>query len=322
MGVRFRVDGFLIALSAVIAMAALWPAPGATGGVLHADLLSGYGIVAVFFLYGLTLAPEKLRAGIGRWPVHIVAQAGTFVVFPVIVLLAGTLHADRMSGGLWLGFLYIAALPSTVSSSVAMTSIAKGNVPVAIFNASLSSFLGVVLTPLLVAWSIETTGGSLPLGAVIGKITLLVLVPMLAGLALHRWAYDYALRNIRVIRLVDRGVILAIVYNSFSDSIGGGVWSGQGPGMLALVMACAILLFFAAFSSVMLVCRLLRFNREDTIACLFCASTKSLATGVPLAGVLFAETSMRGLILVPLMIYHLCQLVIASALAGNHARDD
>jgi solute carrier family 10 (sodium/bile acid cotransporter), member 7 len=318
--VQIKTDGFLWALFAVIALATLWPAPGATGGVLHADFVSRYGIVIVFLLYGLTLAPEKLRAGLLRWPVHIVAQAGTFVVFPIVVLSAGLLIADRMPAGLWLGFLYIAALPSTVSSSVAMTSMAKGNVPVAIFNASLSSLLGVLLTPLLAAWFISRTGGSLSLAAVIGKVVLLVLAPMGVGLALQRWLHGWALRHIRVIRLVDRGVILAIVYNSFSDSIRAGVWSGQEPATLAEVVAGSILLFFAVFSIVKLQCHVLGFNREDTIACLFCASKKSLATGVPLAGVIFGASPMLGLIIAPLMVYHFCQLVIASVLAGNYAR--
>jgi sodium/bile acid cotransporter 7 len=305
----------------VVALAIAWPEPGVTGGPLHVEWVASYGISIVFFLYGLTLAPEKMRAGFAKWKVHIAVQLGTFVLFPIIVLAVEPAAGHLFPTEVWLGFFYLAALPSTVSSSVAMTSLARGNVPVAIFNATLSAFLGVFLTPILMAWYMQTTGQSLPLGNVILKIVMLVLLPTAVGQIAHRWLAEWASRNSKWLKLCDRAVILAIVYNSFSDSIMEGVWSAHDLSLLALMIAGAIALFFTVYFLMKIPCRVLGFDREDTIACLFCGSKKSLATGVPLSKVMFGATPALGLIIAPLMLFHFFQLVIVSFIANRYARD-
>ncbi|MDE1174775.1 MAG: bile acid:sodium symporter [Parvibaculaceae bacterium] len=319
---KIKIDGFVIGLVGMVALAVLWPEPGATGGFLHIEYVTSYGLAVVFFLYGLTLAPEKMKAGLMRWPVHITIQLGTFVLFPLVVLGLGFFVRDRIPPELWLGFLYIAALPSTVSSSVAMTSLARGNVPVAIFNASLSSLLGVFVTPLLMAWFVSTTGGNMAVGPVILKVVMLVLVPIALGQIARHWLYEWATRHHKTIKLADRVVILAIVYNSFSDSMMEQLWSKHDPSVIAEMFVGAIVLFFIIYFIVRAVCRFLGMNREDTIACVFCASKKSLATGVPLAPVIFGAVPGLGLIIAPLMIFHFSQLVIVSVIAGRYAEDE
>lgn len=316
-----KLDGFLIGLIAVVALAVLWPDPGATGGFLHADFVSKYGVSVVFFLYGLTLAPEKMRAGLARWPVHIVIQLGTFVLFPLVVLTAGLAVRNALPPEIWIGFLYVAALPSTVSSSVAMTSMARGNVPVAIFNASLSSLIGVFATPALMAWFIAASGGAMDLGPVIAKVALLVLVPVAVGQIARRWLRAWAERHNRIIKLADRAVILAIVYNTFSDSIVAGVWSRLPAFDIAAIALGSIALFGVVYGIIAIVARFLAFSREDRIACLFCASKKSLATGVPLAPIVFGHVPALGLIIAPIMIFHFLQLVIVGWLAARFARE-
>lgn len=318
---KLNIDGFLLSLMGVVALAIAWPEPGVTGGPLHVEWVASYGISIVFFLYGLTLAPEKMRAGFAKWKVHIAVQLGTFVLFPIIVLAVEPAAGHLFPTEVWLGFFYLAALPSTVSSSVAMTSLARGNVPVAIFNATLSAFLGVFLTPILMAWYMQTTGQSLPLGNVILKIVMLVLLPTAVGQIAHRWLAEWASRNSKWLKLCDRAVILAIVYNSFSDSIMEGVWSAHDLSLLALMIAGAIALFFTVYFLMKIPCRVLGFDREDTIACLFCGSKKSLATGVPLSKVMFGATPALGLIIAPLMLFHFFQLVIVSFIANRYARD-
>lgn len=316
-----KFDGFLIGLILAVALAIVYPAPGASGGVLHMDLASKYGVAVVFFLYGLTLAPEKMRAGLARWPAHIVIQTSTFVSFPVLMLLAAPFVADALPAAIWIGFLYVAALPSTVSSSVAMTSLARGDVPVAIFNASLSSLIGVFATPALMAWFIASEGGSMDLGGVILKIMALVLAPLAAGQIARRWLMGWATRNAGYIKLADRAVILAIVYNTFCDSMMSGIWTQVEPLVLAEVLVGSVALFFLVYGLILLTCRLLGFNREETIASVFCGSKKSLATGVPLAPVIFAGMADVGLIIAPIMLYHFMQLVIVSVIAARYGRD-
>jgi sodium/bile acid cotransporter 7 len=316
---RLPFDWFLGALIVVVAAAAVWPEIGAKGGVIHIEWITTYGVAVVFFLYGLTLAPEKLRQGMGHWRVHITVQLGTFVLFPIVVLALGLPLRSFIPEEVWTGFFFIAAVPSTVSSSVAMTSLAKGNVPVAIFNATLSSLLGVFLTPLLMAWFVATTGSSLPLGDVILKVVLLVLVPVILGQIARRWLGEWARRNGGWLKFVDRFIILAIVYGSFSDSIMAGVWSRHDTSLIVEMLVGVVALFFIVYGLMKIPCRLLGFNRPDTIATLFCASKKSLATGVPMATLMFGTNPALGLIIAPLMLYHFCQLVIVSMIANGYA---
>lgn len=315
----FTIDGFLLALAAVVLAAILLPGLGATGGVLHIDWIATYGVAGVFFLYGLTLAPEKLRQGASNWRVHVTVQLATFVLFPVLVLSVLAFFPN-LPEPVATGFFYLAALPSTVSSSVAMTSLARGNVPTAIFNATLSSLLGVFLTPILMAWYASTTGAALPLLPAITKVVLLVLLPIIVGQIARHWLEQWANRHIKAIRLTDRAIILAIVYNSFSDSMREGIWTGHDATLIIGMCAGVIGLFVVVYGLLQIPCRLLGLDREDTIACLFCGSKKSLATGVPLAKLLFGSVPTLGLIIAPIMLYHFFQLIIVSVIANRYAR--
>ncbi|MBB3929440.1 sodium/bile acid cotransporter 7 [Kaistia hirudinis] len=316
----FTIDGFLLALVAIVALAIAFPGPGATGGILHMNEVATYGVAVIFFLYGLTLAPEKMKAGIKHWRLHISVQLCTFVLFPIVVLVLGTPFKSMLPLPVWIGFFYIAALPSTVSSSVAMTSLAHGNVPAAIFNATISSLIGVFATPVLMAWFLATSGTSMPLLPVILKIVLLVLLPIIVGQVARHWLAGWAHRNNKRIKLADRAIILAIVYNSFSDSMVEGVWAGHDAILIVQIVVGVIALFYIIYWLMLIPCKLMHFNRQDTIACLFCASKKSLATGVPLAPIIFGNDPALGLIIAPIMLYHFCQLVIVSVIANRYAR--
>lgn len=315
-----KIDPFLPILMGAVALALLWPAPGATGGVLHADVVAQYGILVIFFLYGLSLAPEQLWRSAGKWRVHLLVQVSTFVLFPAVVILAHPLLDQLFSAQVVLGLFFLAALPSTVSSSVAMTSMARGNVPVAIFNASISSLIGVFITPLLLAWYMHATGGALHLEQVILKLVLMVLLPLAVGQVLRPMLRAALERHKAVVKIADRAVIVVIVYNSFCDSMAAGVWARQGALVLLGMAVCVIGLFFIVYAIVGAVCRGLNFSIEDRIATLFCASKKSLATGLPMAGVIFGTGGDAGILIAPLMMFHFFQLVIVSVLASRYAR--
>lgn len=318
---KVLTDPFLLALVGVVVLAVLWPEPGRSGGFLHLEAVSTYGVAVVFFLYGLTLAPEKMKAGLLHWRLHLVVVFGTFVLFPLITLATQAMAQPLLPAAVWTGFFYVAALPSTVSSSVAMTSLAKGNVPAALFNASLSSLIGVFATPALMAWYLSRTGGpALPIGDVILKIVMLVLVPTVIGQILHRPLARWSARHGRAIKILDRAVILSIVYNSFANSVVGGLWREHDPALLGEIALLSVVLFFVVYGILAVPCRLLGFDRADRIAALFCGSKKSLASGVPLAGVIFGVTPELGLIIAPIMIYHFLQLVIVSIIANHHGQ--
>lgn len=314
------IDPFLIGLVAMVLLALIFPQPGVSGGPLHFDYATTYGVSIVFFLYGLTLAPSKMKAGLMQWKVHVAVQLATFVIFPLIIIGLRAALPHLISDDLWLGFFYVAALPSTVSSSVAMTNIARGNVPVAVFNASLSSLLGVFLTPIWMSWYMQSNGISMPLGPVILKVVGLVLVPIILGQIARHWLAAWAHRNARWIKLADRVTILAIVYNSFCDSVAAGVWKANDLFIVVEIAVGAVALFGVVYLITDLVCTALGFNVADRIACQFCGSKKSLATGAPLAKVMFGATPALGLIIAPIMVYHFLQLVIVSFIAARFAR--
>lgn len=314
------LDGFLLALALAVVAAILFPSLGASGGPVRADLIATYGIALIFFLYGLTLAPSKLRQGASNWRVHVIVQLSTFVLFPAVVLAALAVLHSYMPEAVATGFFYVAALPSTVSSSVAMTSLALGNVPAAIFSATLSSLLGVFITPTMIAWYASTGGQAMPLLPVIVKIILLVLLPMMAGQISSRWLSGWAGRNMKWIKMADRAIILVIVFNAFSNSMIQGVWTRYDISIVLEIAVGAAVLFFVAYGLIALACKAMGLNREDTIASLFCGSTKSLATGVPLAKVIFGARPELGLIIVPIMLYHFFQLIIVSLFANRYAR--
>lgn len=314
-GVTF--DKFLGALVLAIIAAIAAPWIGVSGGPLHVDLIAQYGVGLVFFLYGLTLDPARMRAGFSHVKLHIIVQLTTFMVFPLIVLGLRAAIPPVLTEEAWTGFFFVAALPSTVSSSVAMVSLAKGNVPAAIFNATLSSLIGVVITPALMAWYLRQSSMPIELAHVLLKVVTMVLVPIVLGAVARRWLKDWAAANKPVIQFADRGIIVAIVYNSFCDSIHKGVWSVHNADLVAKIVVGSIALFGAVYVLVTIVCNLVGFSPQDRIACTFCASKKSLATGAPMGAMMFAGQPAFGVLIAPIILYHFCQLVITSIIASH-----
>lgn len=269
-----KIDRFVLALASAVILAIIWPEPGRTHGFLQWQWITTYGICGVFFLYGLSLKPERMREGLMCWKAHIVIVLTTFGLFPLVVLLALSIAPALLPEAAKIGFFYVAALPSTVSSSVAMVSLARGNVPVAIFNATLSSLLGVFITPALMAWYLKTTGTPIPLLPTIIKIVLLVLLPIVVGQISRRWLSGWAKRNGGFLKQADRAIILAIVYGAFCDSVAEGVWSKHDAMVVVEIAVGAILLFTVIYSLMLFITKLLRFNTKDRIAVLFCGSKK------------------------------------------------
>lgn len=316
---KLKFDWFLAGMAVAVALAWAFPEPGASGGWLHPEILTKAGIALIFFLHGVALSFGALKAGTLRWPLHLVVQLSTFLLFPLIGLGLFFGLSGHVSPGLRLGVFYLCALPSTVSSSVALTAAARGNVPAALFNATLSSVLGVFLTPLWVTVVLHSGGEAPPLGPVILDLVKWLVLPLVLGQlsrpVLGRWAES----NRRTINTVDRATILLLVYTSFCDSFQQGVWSDHGWLTLALVLALALALFVLVMGATGGASRLLGFSREDRIAAIFCGSKKTLASGVPMARLIFGADPGIGLILLPIMIYHPLQLVICGGLAQRWA---
>jgi sodium/bile acid cotransporter 7 len=316
---RRGADWFLLGMVAVTVLAWLWPDPGAKGGVLRPELLNKLGVALIFLLHGLLLSFAALRAGTLLWRLHLVVQLSTYVLCPLIGLGALAALRGRLDPSLSLGIFYLCALPSTVSSSVAMTAAARGNVPAAVFNATLSSVLGVLVTPLWVGLVMGATGASLPLGRVILDLVTWLILPLVLGQLLRPLGGAWALRHKSKINIVDRCTILLLVYTSFCDSVKSGVWLGSGAGPLLSTLVFSVSLLGVLLLLVNAVCKRLGFSTEDRIAAVFCGSKKTLASGVPMARLMFAGQGGLSLILLPIMIYHPLQLIVCGWLAGRFA---
>lgn len=317
---RIKLDWFLTGMVAAVMLAWLFPAPGAHGGALHPELVNKIGVALIFFFHGLAISFAALKAGTLKWRLHLVVQSCTFLAFPLLGLAVIRLCGDMLAPDLRLGVFYLAVLPSTVSSSVAMTAAARGNVAAAVFNATLSSLIGVFVTPLWVGWMLKRGGQPMPLGSVIIDLIVWLILPLCAGQIARRWLAPWAVRNKRFIHLVDRGTILLLVYTSFCDSMRWGVWSQRGGPSVIAAFVISMLLFWVILASVNTACRRLRFREEDRIAAVFCGSKKTLASGIPMAQLIFGNYPGLSMILLPIMIYHPMQLVICGWLASRWSR--
>jgi len=315
-----RPDWFLLGMGVAVALAWLFPGPGAKGGSLHPELLNKLGVALIFFLHGLSLSLAALAAGVRNWRLHLLVQACTFLLCPVLGLLLLRVVGDRLSLDLRTGLFFLCALPSTVSSSVALTAAARGNVPAAVFNATLSSLLGVLLTPLWLSVVLGATGQALPIASVILDLLEWLVLPLIVGQLLRPLLGAFAARHKPRISVVDRLTILLLVYTSFCDSVRDGVWHSGGNALLVSTLS-SIALLAAAMLIIWHVGRALEFPLADRIVALFCGSKKTLASGVPMARLIFGAHPGLGIILLPIMLYHPLQLVVGGWLAGRFARE-
>jgi sodium/bile acid cotransporter 7 len=312
---RFAPDRFTMLLVATVALATFAPPAAAFDTPLK--VATDAAIAFMFFLYGARLATATVVAGVSHWRLHALVLASTFVMFPIIGVALRHVPASVMPPQLSLGLLFLCTLPSTIQSSLAFTSIAGGNVPAAMCSATLSSLLGTVLTPLLVA-TLASARGAAPMGDAVGEIFLLLVLPFLAGQLLRPWIGDFVGRHKAVLGATDRGSILLVVYGAFGHAVSAGIWHALPPqGFIGMLALEALVLGFALLAT-RWAAESLGFDRADTIAIVFCGSKKSLAAGVPMAGVLFPGPDL-GMVLLPVMLFHQMQLMVCAVLARRWA---
>ncbi|HEY2397213.1 MAG TPA: bile acid:sodium symporter family protein [Rudaea sp.] len=309
-------DKFTIALIVTVLLASLLPCRGEAATVFGAT--TSAAIALLFFMHGAKLSREAIIAGLTHWRLHLLVFLCTFAMFPLLGVGLMPLANALVGTQLALGLLFLCTLPSTVQSSIAFTSIAHGNVPAAVCSASFSSLIGIVLTPLLVNLLIHTQGTASAPGNAIRGIVLQLFVPFVAGQIARRWIGAFVDRHKQMLSLVDRGSILLVVYTAFSAAVVEGLWHQVSIEALILLAAmCGLLLAIALFATAQFGKRL-GFSREDRITILFCGSKKSLASGVPMANVLFASGAV-GAIVLPLMLFHQIQLMVCAVLAQRYA---
>lgn len=314
-----KVDLFLIGIPVVFVAAIISPHLGGPAGPLHMGLITSIGVALMFFLHGAAVSSQSLRSATAKWRVHVLVHGSTFIFFPVIGIAVFFATRSIFPQPLRLGFFYLCCVSSTVSSSVALTSIARGNVSSAIFDATLSGLMGMVLTPLLVGSVTVANASRPPLLPEVAGIVLQLLLPFAAGQLLRPILAGVLHRHKSLARGVDQFVILLIVYSAFCGAAESGFWTrGHAQALLELLALTATLLA-AAFTFTTLSSRALMFSREDEVAAVFCGSKKSLVNGAPIAKVIFGTSPALGVIMLPLLFYHPMQLIVGSMLAKRYA---
>ncbi|MGW7206337.1 bile acid:sodium symporter family protein [Streptomyces sp. NPDC054837] len=310
------IDPYILLLLGTVGLAALLPARG-TG----ADVASGASTAAIaflFFLYGARLSTREAMEGVKHWRLHVTVLACTFLIFPLLGMAARGLVPVLLTQPLYQGLLFLTLVPSTIQSSIAFTSMARGNVPAAICAGSFSSLVGIVITPLLAAALLGSSAGGFSADSLV-QIVLQLLVPFVAGQLLRRWIGGFVTRHKKVLGLVDRGSILLVVYTAFSEGMVQGIWHQVSPMRLAGLLVVEAVLLAVMLALTWYGAKALRFGREDRIAIQFAGSKKSLASGLPMASVLFGAHA--SLAVLPLMLFHQMQLMVCAVIAKRRSHD-
>lgn len=312
---KLKIEPYVIALFGMVVLASLLPVRGVAAEGL--SVIVKLAIALLFFLHGAKLSREAVVAGVTHWRLHLTILAFTFVMFPVLGLAASKLGV--LSSTLAAGMLFLCCLPSTVQSSIAFTSIARGNVAAAVCAASASNLFGIFITPVLVSVLMHTQGGAGGGWKSIQDIVVQLLLPFIVGQLARPLVARWIDRHKQLVGYVDRGSILLVVYAAFSEAVVGGIWSKVSAAeMVFLLIACCVLLAIV-LAATTYGARALGFSKEDEITIMFCGSKKSMATGVPMAGILFPGPT-AGVIVLPLMIFHQIQLMACSVIAQHYAK--
>ncbi|WP_322963802.1 bile acid:sodium symporter family protein [Sphingomonas fuzhouensis] len=306
-------EPFILSLLATVLLATVLPARG--GFAVFAGYMADAGIVLLFFLHGAKLSRDAIWTGMRNWPLHLAVLASTFVLFPLLGF--GVARLPGVDPSLAMGIVFLSLLPSTVQSSIAFTAIARGNVAAAICSASFSNLLGIIVTPALVALLMQIDGGGGVSLASVEGILLQLLVPFVAGHLLRPWIGEFVGRHKALLTLVDRGSILLVVYTAFGAAVVEGLWTRVSPGDLGSLVLLCLLLLGLILAVTYMIARVMRLSPEDAIVLQFCGSKKSLASGVPMAGVLFPAAQV-GVILLPVMLFHQVQLIACAMLARHY----
>ncbi len=310
------LDWYIAAIVGMVVLASVLPARGDAATVV--SWLTKAGIALVFFLHGAKLSPDAVLKGLLHWRLHGLVLAATFVLWPLLGLAAGQAPFWIVPAALAPGLIYLACLPSTIQSAIGFTVIGKGNVAAAVCGASVSNLLGMVATPVLVGLLLGAEGGALSLSS-LEAILLQLLAPFVAGQILRRWIGGWISKHAKPLGLVDKGSILLVVYNAFSGAVVAGIWSQVSAADLARIIVICLVLLALSLGFMVWIARTRGFPKEDEIAMAFAGCNKSLAAGVPMAGVLFPAATV-GFVLLPVMLYHQFQLMACAILAQRYAQ--
>jgi sodium/bile acid cotransporter 7 len=309
-----KIDPFLLIMLFTVALASVLPASGA--GAAAVDVVTTVGITLLFFLHGVRLKRDTLISAASDWKTHLLIMACTFAMFPLLGIAMRAALPNALPAPLWAGMLFVCALPSTMQSAIAFTSIGRGNIAVAVCAAAFSNLVGVLITPVLSSVLIGSAGGASL--SQIGRIASQLLLPFVIGHLMRPQLSAWAERNRKLLMFTDRGTIVLVVYASFSAAIVEGLWTKVAPGQLGVLAVLCLVLLALVLGITTGAARALGYGKPEEVAIVFVGSKKSLASGVPMAKIIFPP-AVAGAAILPLMIFHQAQLMACAVIARRYA---
>lgn len=310
---RAWIDPFVVAILLALAVGILVPVPATLRAVV--GVAGDVAVTVLFLVYGLRLPTREVLDGLRNVRLQAGVLLATYVAFPLLGLLLHTVTPPLVGDDFATGLLYLSLLPSTVQSSVTFVSIARGNIAAAITAATVSNVLGMLLTPLLVLAVLGAAGET---GGGLRDILLQLLLPFVVGQLLQPWAGRWVRARRWLTVSVDRGTIILVVFGGVTTATAAGVWEEVTWAEVGLLVVLSAMLLGAMLALTWWGGRLLRLAAPDRIALLMCGSKKSLATGLPMAQVLFPAAT-AATVAVPVIVFHQLQLVVAAVLSRRLA---
>lgn len=310
-----KVDWFIPGLLAAIILARLWPEGGIGTGPFSVKTLSGIGISVIFLLYGFRLNFRTIIHSMSNWRLHLLIQSATFLLFPLIAIIAR--YTIGNNGYLWQGIIFLSVMPSTVSSAAVLVSLANGNVPAALFNSSLSSIIGIILPPVMLGVLQGTSGGTFDTGQVFIKLFYQILLPIIVGVLLNPVLGKTAIKYKSFTRYFDQTVILSIVYYSFANSFYINQFRGLSIWEIFTLIGALLIIFVLVNLIICRTAKKVGLTTPDIITALFCGSTKSLVHGSIMGRLIYASNPAVGIIILPILVYHSLQLMLSSIMVNR-----
>ena len=319
-----RNHAFSLFLFAAVGLAVVFPEPASTGGLLHSEWISGIGVAVIFFLQGLSLPTQSLAAGYKPIRLHLFVLSWNFLWFPAVAALLLYPMTWFLPNGLLLGFGVLAFLPTTIASATAYTALSGGTVGNAIVSTVLSNLLAVFLVPtILVAYFEMESSVEISLGAVFLSLVYMLVLPLALGQIARKYVFPSVDRSMKVSKRISAGIILFIVYLAFAQSMESGILGRLSLESLGVLITAVVLLLLATSALVWKSTYWLQIESSQRIAAFFCASQKSLASGLPLISSILlvvpdvAETTV---ILLPLLCFHPLQMLLAGVLSDKFSQ--
>ncbi|XP_035148768.1 sodium/bile acid cotransporter 7 isoform X9 [Callithrix jacchus] len=313
---RMRKDWFMIGIVLAIAGAKLEPSIGVNGGPLKPEITVSYIAVAtIFFNSGLSLKTEELTSALVHLKLHLFIQIFTLAFFPATIwLFLQLLSITPINEWLLKGLQTVGCMPPPVSSAVILTKAVGGNEAAAIFNSAFGSFLGIVITPLLLLLFLGSSS-SVPFTSIFSQLFMTVVVPLIIGQIVRRYIKDWLERKKPPFGAVSSSVLLMIIYTTFCDTFSNpNIDLDKFSLVLILVIIFSIQLSFMLLTFIFSTRNNSGFTPADTVAIIFCSTHKSLTLGIPMLKIVFAGHEHLSLISVPLLIYHPAQILLGSVL--------